>query len=178
MSFRIGLDNILAKSGIRSKPIEFTGKFVYLVLLFIFLMLAINALQIETLDALVSKFFLFVPNLMAGLFLFFVGYLISVFIERTVLIAAVNAEIRFARFLSRSIQLIVVAFFLAIALEQIGIGQNIVVSAFTILFSGIILAFALALGLGGRELGKDWLEKKFGKKETTKEEGRDMWSHI
>ena len=68
---------------------------------------------------------------------------------------------------------------LAIALEQIGVGQNIVVAAFTIIFGGVVLALALALGLGGRELGKEWLEKKFGKKVRGKEkEEKDMWSHI
>ena len=140
-------------------------------------MLALNALKVEALNNLVSQFFLFIPNLFAGFVLFFVGYLISIFLERTVLIACVNAELQFARFLARGVQILILAFFLAIALEQIGIGQNIVVATFTIIFGGIVLALALALGLGGRELGKEWLEKKLGKKKDGKEE-KDMWSHI
>jgi len=177
LSFRIGIDNVFVRAGIHRKPTEFIGSFVYWISIFIFLMLALNALQIKTLDTLISEFFLFIPNVLAGFVLFFVGYLISIFVETTVLITAVNAEIQFARFLSRGVQILVLAFFLAIAFEQVGIGQNIVVAAFTILFGGVVLALALALGLGGRELGKEWLEKKFGKKETTKEE-KDMWSHI
>ncbi len=177
LSFRVGFDNVLAKAGIRRKPTEVVGVFVYWLLFFVFIMLALNALKVEALNNLVSQFFLFVPNLLAGFILFFVGYLISILLERTVLITAVNAELQFARFISRGAQLLVLAFFLAIALEQIGIGQNIVVAAFTILFGGVVLALALALGLGGRELGKEWLEKKLGKKGEGKEE-KDMWSHI
>jgi hypothetical protein len=175
LSFRIGFDNILGKSGIRGKPSEVIGVFVYWVLFFVFIMLAINALHLAALDTLISDFF--IPNLFAGLGLFFIGFLTSVFIERTVLIAAVNAEFKFAKFLARGVQLLILIFFLAIALDQIGIGENIVVAAFTIIFGGIVLALALALGLGGKELAKQWLEKQFGKKEKDEAE-KDIRSHL
>jgi hypothetical protein len=102
---------------------------------------------------------------------------LSIFLERTVLIAAVNAGVQFAKFLSRGIQILALLFSLAIALEQIGIGQSIVTASFTIIFGGIVLALALAFGLGGRELGKEWLEKQLGKKKATDEE-KNMWSHL
>lgn len=178
LSFRSGFDNVLAKAGFRRKSTELLGIFLYWLLFFIFIMLALNALKVTALNNLISQFFLFIPNFITGFILFFLGYLISIFIERTVLIAAVNAELQFARILARGIQLLVLAFFLAIALEQIGIGQSIVVAAFTIVFGGIVLALALALGLGGREIGKDWLERQFGKKKSGKKEEKDMWSHL
>ncbi|MFC2088396.1 hypothetical protein ACFLSX_02260 [Calditrichota bacterium] len=178
LSFRSGFTNALTKAGIRNKPSEFIGRFIYWVLFFVFIMLALNALNVEALNALVGNFFLFLPNLLAGFVLFFAGYLISIFVERTVLIAAVNAELKYAKFLAQSTQLLILVFFLAIALEQIGIGREIVVSAFTVIFGGVILALALALGLGGRELGKEWLEKKFGKTSNGKKEEKDMWSHL
>src|SRR3989339_754776 len=142
LSFRIGIDNIFKKSGIHRKPTEFISSFVYWILIFVFLMLSLNALQIETLDTLISEFFLFIPHMLAGFVLFFVGYLVSIFVETTVLIAAVNAEIQFARFLSRGVQILVLAFFLSISLEQIGIGENIVLATFVILFGGVVLALA------------------------------------
>jgi len=178
LSFRTGIKNALTKAGIRLTPSEFVGKFIYWTLFFVFIMLALNALKVEALNMLITQFFLFLPNMLAGIALFFVGYLISIFVERTVLIAAVNYEMKLAKLLARSTQLLILAFFLAIALEQIGIGKDIVVSAFTVIFGGIVLALALALGLGGRELGKGWLESKFGKKPAGKKEEKDMWSHF
>lgn len=178
LSFRMGFDNVLAKAGFRRKSTELIGIFIYWLLFFVFIMLALNSLRVTALNNLISQFFLFIPNFITGFILFFLGYLISIFIERTVLIAAVNAELQFARFLARGIQLLVLAFFLAVALEQIGIGQSIVVAAFTIVFGGIVLALSLALGLGGREIGKEWLEKQFGKKKAGKKEEKDMWSHL
>lgn len=177
LSYRMGFSKILEKAGIRSKPTQVLGKFVYWFLLIVFIMLALNALKVEALDTLISQFFLFLPNLVAGLILFFAGYLLSIFLERTILIAAVNAGVQFAKFLARGVQILVLLFSLAIALEQIGIGQSIVTASFTIMFGGIVLALALALGLGGRELGREWLEKQFGKKEA-KDEEKNMWSHL
>lgn len=178
LSFRMGFDNLLAKAGIRRTPSEVIGVFVYWVLFFVFLMLALNALKVEALDILIAQFFLFIPKLFAGLIILFVGHLISVFIGRAVLIAAVNAEIYFARALARSAQLLTLVFFLAVALEQLGIGRNIVIAAFTIIFGGIVLAIALALGLGGRELGREWLERQLGKKDKGGEEKKDVRSHL
>jgi hypothetical protein len=179
MSDRLGFSNGLNKAGIRLKPSEFLIKIIYWMLFIIFIMLALNALRIEALDTLITQFFLFLPNVITGLILLFVGYFISTFLARTVLIAAVNAEIAFAKLISRGVQVLVLLFFLAITLEQIGIGENIVIASFSIIFGGMVLALALALGLGGRELGKDWLEKQFGKKSGKEEEkDKNMWSHL
>jgi hypothetical protein len=177
-SMRIGFSNVLEKSGIRSKPADFIVQIVYWTLFLVFVMLAIDALQVAALTTLVAEFFLFVPNILAGIILFFAGYLLSILLERTVLIAAVNYQIQFAKFISRGVQILVLLFFLAIALEQIGIGESIVIASFSIIFGGIVLALALALGLGGRELGKQWLEKHFGDVKSDEKNEKDMWSHV
>jgi hypothetical protein len=100
---------------------------------------------------------------LAALLILFAGYLLSAFVNRTVLIAAVNANLQFARALAMAAQSLVFIFFLAIALEQAGIGQGIVVATFSILFGGAVLALALAFGFGGRDLARDILERRFGK---------------
>ncbi len=178
ISFRIGFSSILEKAGIRLKPTEFIVKIVFWISLVVFIMLALNSLKIQAIDALVSQFFLFLPNVIAGIIIFFVGYLLSILLERTVLITAVNYEFQFAKIISKGIQILVLLFFLAIALEQIGIGESIVTASFTIIFGGIVLTLALALGLGGRDLGKKWLEKHFGKEKSDEKNEKDMWSHV
>ena len=47
----------------------------------------------------------------------------------------------------------------AMALEQLGIAQNIVVVGFGITLGGVVLAGALAFGLGAKDLAKDYLER-------------------
>ncbi len=55
-------------------------------------------------------------------------------------------------------------FVLFLALEQLGIGTALLTVAFSIVFGGLVLALALAFGLGGRDWAaariRDWSEEK------------------
>ncbi|OGD25675.1 MAG: hypothetical protein A2Y56_09970 [Candidatus Aminicenantes bacterium RBG_13_63_10] len=68
-------------------------------------------------------------------------------------------------------------FAFAMALEQLGIGRSTVIAAFTVVFGGVVLALALAFGLGGQDLARGLLEKRF-KKEGDKDEKRDELKHL
>jgi hypothetical protein len=50
------------------------------------------------------------------------------------------------------------------ALEQLGIARNIVVVGFGIILGGVALAVALALGLGAKDLAKEFLERMLSDK--------------
>ncbi|MGZ5479978.1 MAG: mechanosensitive ion channel family protein, partial [Candidatus Aminicenantales bacterium] len=54
-------------------------------------------------------------------------------------------------------------FAFVMAFEQLGIGRSTVIAAFTIALGGIVLALALAFGLGGKDLARGFLEKRFKK---------------
>jgi hypothetical protein len=82
-----------------------------------------------------------------------------------------------ARLLSRVIRWFIITLSLTMALSQLGIAQNVIVAAFTILFGGIVLALAIAFGWGGRELAKDFLEKIYRRK-GEEDKGQDHISHI
>jgi len=80
------------------------------------------------------------------------GTLIARFLARSVLIGAVNEQLQYARFLSLGIKWLVLVLTAAMVLEHLQIGGNIVSLAFGILFGGIVLTLALAVGLGSRDL--------------------------
>lgn len=179
-AYRLGFADVLSRAGVSREPASAVSFAVYYVLFFIFLLLGLQALESPAIDAFIGQLFAYLPRLAAALLILFAGYLLSAFISRTVLIAAVNANFQYARALATAVQSLVLIFFLAIALEQAGIGQNIIVATFSILFGGVILALALAFGLGGRDLAHDILERRFGKakqKTKTKVE-KDEFSHL
>ena len=91
------------------------------------------------------------------------GYFIADFLARTVHVAAVNADLPHPKVFSEGIRVVVVVLIIAMALEQLSIAGSILISAFSITFGGIVLALALAFGLGGRGVAKDILERRFGK---------------
>jgi hypothetical protein len=80
------------------------------------------------------------------------GNLIARFLARSVLIGAVNAQLQYARFLSLGVKWLVLVLTAAMVLDHLQVGGDIVELAFGILFGGIVLTLALAIGLGSRDL--------------------------
>ncbi len=88
-----------------------------------------------------------------GAFLILVaGIILARYLSRSVLISAVNAKLNYARALSLAVKWLVLVFTGAMVLDHLNIGGLIVELGFGILFGGIVLALALAVGLGSRDI--------------------------
>ena len=106
--------------------------------------------------------YLFLPYLthsIGAILLLVAGNLIARFLARSILIGAVNQKLQYARFLSLGVKWLVLVLASAMALEHIQVGTGIVELAFGILFGGIVLTLALAIGLGSRDLVSRSIEK-------------------
>jgi hypothetical protein len=108
-------------------------------------------------SSLAERVLLYVPRLASGLAIAAGGILLSKFAGRAVLIGAVNHEIRPARLLAAITRAAIVIVGVAAGLEHAGIGQRTVLVAFAILFGGLTLAAAIALGLALKEPLHRWL---------------------
>lgn len=93
-----------------------------------------------------------------AILLLIAGNLIARFLARSVLIGAVNAQLQYARFLSLGVKWLVLVLTAAMVLDHLQVGGDIVELAFGILFGGIVLTLALAIGLGSRDLVSRSLE--------------------
>ncbi len=102
----------------------------------------------------------FVTHLVSAAVILVVGTLIARFLARSVLIGAVNAQLQYARFLSLGMKWLVLVLTAAMALDHLEVGGAIVELAFSILFGGIVLTLALAIGLGSREIVSRSLENQ------------------
>jgi hypothetical protein len=180
LAFRIGFTQALSRAGIRREPSAVLGLVAYYSLFVVFLFLGLGALESVTINALRSQLLMYVPKLAVASVILLAGYLLSAFINRTVLLAAVNANVQFAHGLAVAAQSLVLFFFLAIALEQLDIGQGIVAVTFSILLGGVVLALALAFGLGGQDLAREILERRFGKlsKKSKRQADKDEISYL
>jgi hypothetical protein len=112
-------------------------------------------------DALVSGRLLgYLPNIVGAAVILILGNIIARFLSRSVLIGAVNMNLHYARLLSLGVKWLVLVCTAAMVLDHLSIGTAIVDLAFGILFGGIVLALALAVGLGSRELVSRSLERE------------------
>lgn len=177
LSYRVGLSSALSKASINRAPTEVVGLVIYWCALFLFFMTALGTLNIYAVDNLIASIFAYIPQFVIAIFVFLLGYFLSRFLSRAALIGLVNAQVRSARLIASLFQILILIFFLAMAIEQLGIARGIVVATFSISFGGVVLALAIAFGLGGKEMAKDILERRF--KGIKEDKGRpDEFSHL
>ncbi len=101
----------------------------------------------------------YLTRIVSAVLILLAGTIFSRFLARTVLIGAVNMNLQYARLLSQGVKWMVLVLAVAMALDHLGIGGNIVEIAFGILFGGIVLALSLAIGLGSKEMVSRSLEQ-------------------
>jgi len=102
----------------------------------------------------------YLTHSVGAIILLLIGNLIARFLARSVLIGAVNARLHYARFLSLGVKWLVLVLTAAMVLDHLQIGGTVVDLAFGILFGGIVLTLALAIGLGSRDLVSRSIERK------------------
>jgi hypothetical protein len=118
--------------------------------------------------------FAYVPRLVGAALLLFVGSVLARFLSRSVLVTSVNLNLHYARLLAMGVKWLVLVLTAAMVLDHLDIGGEIVDLAFGILFGGIVLALALAVGLGSRELVSRSLEREAVKSGETQQEEQKL----
>ncbi|MEW5878767.1 MAG: hypothetical protein AB1751_11960 [Acidobacteriota bacterium] len=170
-----GLTDVLAKADVQKPPSALAAAAVFWLLFLTFAMAGLAALEIQVVRDLVSSFFLYIPRLISAILLVLAGFLLANFLSRAVLLAAVNAAVPFPRAAALVVKLLITILAFAMALEQLQIAGNIVLAAFIITFGSVMLGLGLALGLGGKDVVRQLLERQL--KDTKKPEDNTM-SHL
>ena len=176
-SDRWGLSAILRNAGLKSPLSQLLSLLLFWILLIPSLMIGISALQIQATSLLISRFFGLLLQAIVAVLIVLVGWIVANFLGHAALIGAVNARIDFAPFIARAVRWGTMILASAMALIHLGIAQQMVVAILSILFGGLILALALAFGLGGKELARQFLEKKMRKGEG-EEKGKEEVPHL
>jgi hypothetical protein len=142
---------------------ELVSRVVFWVAWVGFILLGVSALGIVGVEEYTSRFFLFLPRLFAAVVILFFGFLAATFFSRAALLAAVNADIRSSRLISQTVRIIISIFTISIVFEVLGVAEGTLLIAFGIAFGALMLGLAIAFGLGGRDLAKEFLERRLGK---------------
>ncbi len=135
-----------------------------------FILIGISILGVAGLQEQISRLFLLLPAIFVAILVLFLGLVTANFLSRAALLAAVNAGYPSPKLLSWSIRFVIWALAISMALEQVGVARQTVIAAFSIVFGAFMLGLAIAFGLGGRELARDFLERNLGDKKTEKHE--------
>jgi hypothetical protein len=153
----------------KRSPTQLMVRIVTWTILILGAMVGITALDAALPSVLVIRLFAYVPNIAAALIVLALGVVAARFLSRSVLISAVNMKIQSARLLSLGVKWLVLVLAAAMALQHLSIGGSIVTLSFGILFGGIVLAMALAVGLGSKDMVRRSWEQQ-GRNEKDSEE--------
>lgn len=160
LSEKAGFSEILQKGGIKEPVSQLFSRIIGWLIILTFLIVSLNALKVPTIERLLAELFLYLPNVFLALLILLAGYLLSNFLGRTALIASVNAGFKLSGMIGKFVKFTVFFFSITMALEQLGIGKESVLIAFTIIYAGVVFAFAIAFGLAGRHVAREYLEKR------------------
>lgn len=167
---RAGADRLFAEHGgavygTRSsafQPSVVAAEIVKWIVRFIFLVAAANVLGLTQVSVLLNDVLLWIPNLLVAAIILLLAPLLARFVRGGIEVGAGQMGFSNARMLGRIAEIAIVAFAVLIAINQLGIAADLI----NILFIGVIAAlagaFALAFGLGGRDVAaritQDWYE--------------------
>jgi hypothetical protein len=167
LATRMGVSEAVERVGGFRTPSYVAGQLVFWIVVVFSLLGGLYELDTAYTRGLVERFFGYLPSLVVAAFILLIGAIISRFLARGVLLAAVNAGMRGARLAAGLVRFLVMALAAVAALEHLGIGRATVLLAFGIVFGGVVMALAIAFGLGGRDLARDVLEGQLRKPKGT-----------
>lgn len=144
-------------------PTLLAARLVSWAIIVVGVLIGIAAFDTTLTSSLVMHVFGSLPNLLTALVLLAIGHMLARFLSRGVLIGAVNMNLPYAGLLGVGVRWLVLVLTTAMALDHVGIGGSIVSLAFGILFGGIVLALALAVGLGSKDMVARSLEREMTK---------------
>lgn len=138
-------------------PSELMGIVVLVGIMLFATLAAVNILNIPALTELVSGIVLVSGKIIAGLIIFAIG----LYFANVAFNLILSSGMQQSRTLAQAGRIVIIAFSLALGLQQMGIAPNIVNLAFGLLLGSVAVAIALAFGLGSREIAaeqvREWM---------------------
>jgi hypothetical protein len=156
---QFGVTGLIEWPAARS-PSDDLARLAYWTIVVLGVLLSLTALNATMPSLFALSVFEYLPHILAALLILAVGAVAARFLARSVLIGAVNMQIPSARLLSLAVKWLVLLVTIAMALDHLRIGRSVLLLAFAILFGGVVLAAALAVGLGARDVVGRALEQE------------------
>ena len=156
---KAGISEVLRKGNIKMTAREvFSGLVYWLVIIMVLVMVA-NALGLPKASDILSNLFAYVPKVIAALLVLVVAMFLASFVSGIVQTVAANAKLPKPDLLAGISRWAIIIFAVTIALAQLGIAVLLVTTTFNIILAGIVLALALAFGLGGKDAAARYLDE-------------------
>ena len=156
-----GLDEAVVRSGSRLDPVRAMAKLIFWLVMLVVILLASTALGLESINEMFGKMLSYIPTLIAAIVIVILGMIVGEFVRGLILASA--GSVAGVPTLAKLAKGAVVVISIFMALQQVGVAEEIVTATFTLILGAVALGVGLAFGLGNRELAGEitrrWYEE-------------------
>jgi hypothetical protein len=131
-------------------PSKLVGYVALVAIMLVATLAAVGLLGWNAMVVMLTAFIVFLARLLVGLIVLVVGAFLANLAGRIIM----NTGLEQKRVLSLLARVAIIVFAVAMALDQVGVANDVVNMAFGLLLAGAALAAALAFGLGGTDVAK------------------------
>lgn len=162
-----GADDLLGSHGATGihTPADVAGVVVGAIVVLLFTRQVLGTLELGGLASLLDRLIAFLPNVVVAGVLLGAGLWAGGWSRKRIDELTRSSSDRAVRSLGIVAHVAIVAFAAMMALQQIGVGRQLIAIAFALLLGAVCLALALAFGLGGREVAAKILQREYERHE-------------
>ncbi len=154
-----GIERPLSRAGFELSSGKFLGFLVKWFFIIVFLVAALDVLRLTTVNLFLSEVILgYLPNVIAAVLILLVAAVVAEAVQRVVVGSAKAASLHASGFLGKVAKYSIWIFALLMALGQLNVATGFVQTLFTGIVIAVSLALGLAFGLGGQATAARYLE--------------------
>ena len=147
-------------------PADVAGVAVGAIIVLLFLRQVLGTMGLGGLAGLLDGFLAFLPNVLVAIALLGAGLWAGTWAHRRVDELTKASSDRIAKALGTVAHVAIVTISAMMALQQLGVGRQLIAIGFGLILGAICLAVALAFGLGGRDVASKILQKEYDRRRT------------
>jgi small-conductance mechanosensitive channel len=153
------VERALNRGGFRLDIGRFIGGIVKWFIIVVFLVAALNVLGLDQVNVFLQQVLAYIPQIVVAVFILLIAAIVGEALQRIVSGSAAAAHLPSANLIGSITKWAIWIFAILAAMFQLGIAAPFVQT----LFTGVIIAFSLAVGLafglGGQQAASDYIQK-------------------
>lgn len=155
--------DLLSESNIRIVPSHLVSKILYYLILWVFIVAAIDALGIQVITDLMKQVINYMPKLLSAFLVLIFGLVLADFLKKVVLTACESIGISSAKLIAHAVFYFLFLNVVLVTLKQAELQTSFMETNLSIIIAGVVVAFAVGYGLASRDLMSNLLSSFYNK---------------
>lgn len=141
--------------------VAIAGRIVFWVVIIIFALTIADVLELTAMSDVIREILNYLPHVLAAVIILTVTVAGARLVRDVVRASLVRMQVDFAHNVSSVAFYVLIVFGTLMAVDQLGFDTTILTANITVIVSGVVLALALAFGLGGRDAAKNVVDEAY-----------------